>query len=186
MTHDGTRMLVVDSNRNLKVFDIPSRRELPSLPESDAVTSVCSSRLREEVLVNIAQQVSTLQQGPVIRLWDLASRRVVQRYLGHFQGRFVVRSCFGGPHEEFVLSGSEDAQVYIWHRHYGSLLHVLPGHASTVNAICWAQGQDESGPWLVSASDDHTLRVWSADPNCEAEVEVASANSNGAEASAEA
>ena len=30
-------------------------------------------------------KVSALQEGPSVRLWDLTSRRVLQRYLGHFQ-----------------------------------------------------------------------------------------------------
>jgi len=179
VTHDGQRMIVVNSDRNIKVIDISSRRELFALPESDAVTSICVSSLREEVLVNIAQQVSTSQQAPVIRLWDLQARHVAQRYLGHFQGRFVVRSCFGGPREEFVVSGSEDAQIYIWHRHYGSLLEVLPGHAATVNAVCWpcstncrARGveRDDSDfvtHYLISVSDDHTVRVWGPKPAIE-------------------
>lgn len=167
ITSDGVRMIVVDSDRNLKIIDICSHKELLALPESDVVTSVCTSRLREEVLVNIAQQVSTLQQGPVIRLWDLAARRVAQRYFGHFQGRFVIRSCFGGPREEFVFSGSEDAQVYIWHRHYGSLLQVLQGHTSTVNSVCWTHAQDNevtTSSWLISTADDHTIRIWGASP----------------------
>jgi len=74
----------------------------------------------------------------------------------------VVRSCFGGPREEFVFSGSEDAQVYIWHRHYGSLLQVLAGHTAAVNSVCWSSARGEGGPWLISTADDHTLRVWSA------------------------
>jgi len=167
VTHDGKHMLVVNSDRNLKVINLLTRRELFTLPESDAVTSVCASQLRDEVLVNISQQVNTAQQAPVIRLWDLGARRVVQRYLGHFQGRFVVRSGFGGPREQFVISGSEDGQVYIWHRHYGSLLEVLPGHASTVNSVVWPcvfPGYSGSCcPWLVSAADDHTLRIWGPD-----------------------
>lgn len=170
ISYDGTRMVVVNSDRNLKVFDVSSRRELFSLPENDAVTSVHMSQLREDVLVNIAQQVSSSQHAPVIRLWDIAARRVTQRYIGHFQSRFVVRSCFGGPREEFVVSGSEDAQVYIWHRHYGSLLEVLAGHSASVTSVCWLNSPSfgcSATSWLVSASDDHTLRVWSSSMSIE-------------------
>ncbi|CAE7749384.1 unnamed protein product, partial [Symbiodinium microadriaticum] len=163
-TRDGSRVLVVDSDKGIKVFDVASGgKELAPLPESDAVTSISASRLRDEFLVNVAQHVSALQQGPSVRLWDLQTRRVAQRYVGHFQGRFVVRSAFVGEREELVASGSEDAQVYIWHRHYGSLLQVLPGHTATVNSVCWMQGSSPAGEpsgWLVSASDDCTLRVW--------------------------
>lgn len=164
---DSKRLVVADSDRNLKVFDLLSHQVLPSLPECDAVTSVCASTLRDELLVNVAQHVSALQQGPTIRLWDLSARRIVQRYVGHFQTRFVVRSCFAGVREEMVVSGSEDSQVYIWHRHYGSLLQVLSGHASTVNSVCWTTGPlvdgALAGPWLISAADDGTLRVWGVD-----------------------
>jgi WD40 repeat protein len=167
---DGKRMVVVNSDRNLKVFDVFSRRELFTLPESDAVTSLHVSQLREEVLVNIAQQVSSSQHAPSVRLWDIAARRVTQRYLGHFQSRFIVRSCFGGPREEFVVSGSEDAQVYIWHRHYGSLLEVLAGHSASITSVCWLNSCSygcSPTTWLVSASDDHTLRVWSSSMSIE-------------------
>ncbi|CAJ1335932.1 unnamed protein product [Effrenium voratum] len=172
-TKDGSRLLVVDSDKSLKVFDVHSHSALPCLPESDAVTSICVSRLRDELLVNVAQHVSALHEGPAIRLWDLGSRRVLQRYLGHFQSRFVVRSCFAGDREEMVVSGSEDAQVYIWHRHYGSLLQVLAGHSATVNTVCWMRGSSGVGAWLISASDDGTLRVWGSEAEePEAEVEA--------------
>eukprot|EP00913_Durusdinium_trenchii_P032571 g30493.t1 len=66
----------------------------------------------------------------------------------------------GFPEEqEMVVSGSEDAQVYIWHRHYGSLLQVLAGHSATVNTVCWVRAEKDNA-WLISASDDGTLRVW--------------------------
>ena len=69
----------------------------------------------------------------------------------------MIRSVFGGCNEAFVVSGSEDSQIYIWHRHNASLLEVLPGHSGTVNAVAW----NPRDPYmLASASDDQTVRVW--------------------------
>ena len=51
--------------------------------------------------------------------------------------RFVLRPCMGGYQEGFVACGSDDTQVYVWHKETGKLLEVLSGHAGTVNCCSW-------------------------------------------------
>ena len=57
-----------------------------------------------------------------------------------------------------IVSASEDSQVYIWDRHTEALLEVLPGHSGSVNAVSWCPSRG----LLASASDDGTVRLWSA------------------------
>ena len=42
-----------------------------------------------------------------VQLWDLQGLEVVHSYSGHVHHRFALRSCFGGPLQNFVASGSE-------------------------------------------------------------------------------
>ena len=53
--------------------------------------------------------------------------------------------------------------MYIWHLRTGELLHVLPGHSGSVNAVAW----NHANPYLfASASDDRTVRVWGLASDC--------------------
>lgn len=70
----------------------------------------------------------------------------------------MIRACFAGESAQYVCSGSEDANLYVWNRASGELLQVLKGHSASVNSVEWTPCH---GGMIVSASDDHTLRLWS-------------------------
>jgi len=134
----------------------------PCIEESENMTALCVSRLKSIPVV----LVSTSGDGcprPEIHEWDFEHNALVQRYIGHQQGRFVIRSCFGGFRECFVLSGSEDAHVYIWKRRSGQLCARLAGHTGTVNAVAWSP---TDLALFASASDDGTVRLWSTANRC--------------------
>ncbi|EGC37333.1 hypothetical protein DICPUDRAFT_46602 [Dictyostelium purpureum] len=148
---DGRQLIVICHEKKIRIYDLENEKKAEtSLNEADSITSMQLSKDCKYALVNTSCQE--------IHLWDLEKQNIVQKYRGQKQGRFVIRSCFGGVDEAFILSGSEDSTIYIWHRQTGTLLETLSRHSGTVNTVCWSPCSPNI---FCSASDDQTIKVWS-------------------------
>ncbi|KAJ3182334.1 hypothetical protein HDU87_008497 [Geranomyces variabilis] len=151
VSRDGAVMVAISEN-TIRLYNLADRRETGALPETDSITSVAIADDCRHVLVNLSLQE--------VHLWDIVERRLIRKYVGHKQGRFVIRSCFGGLMQNFILSGSEDGKVNVWHRERGVLIEQLEGHSASVNSVSWNPTRN----MFASASDDHTIRVWGLGP----------------------
>ncbi|KAG0584191.1 hypothetical protein M758_3G191600 [Ceratodon purpureus] len=149
ITTDGIHMVSICDHKNIRIYNLEEKTERV-IEEEKPITSLSVSKNGRHLLVNLVSQE--------IHLWDIsATKELPKKYRGHRQGRYVIRSCFGGTDYAFIVSGSEDSQVYIWHRWNGELLDVLPGHSGTVNSVSW---NPVNPHMFASASDDHTIRIW--------------------------
>ena len=91
----------------------------------------------------------------------------MRKFTGHDQGEFVIRTSFGGASENFILTGSGDGKIYVYHRDTGRLVQSISGHSRTVNAVAWNRAASTSptnsrgatAMW-ASCSDDRTVRIW--------------------------
>jgi len=134
----------------LLVFDIASKRNEKSILFEGELTSLSVSQNSQYALVS--------RSPDDIQLWDLSLGRLVRNYTGQRQSKDIIRSCFGGFESNFVVSGSEDGNVNVWHRDTGVLLEVLEGHGEgSVNCVAW---NPRSEKMFASCSDDHTIRIW--------------------------
>lgn len=153
----GRYVLATTSERKVRVYDLEAEAEF-SIAECETLISMSLSSDSRYLLVNLTNQN--------IHLWDLGRGPAIQvpsmpcaSYVGpqEKQSRFVVRSCLGGLGEKFVLSGSEECKVYVYHRRTGELLAALEGHSGTVNAVSW----NPADPLMfASASDDKSIHIW--------------------------
>ncbi|TFY66673.1 hypothetical protein EVG20_g4410 [Dentipellis fragilis] len=115
------------------------------------------------VKISDDSQYALINHAPdEVHLWDISTGRMARKYTGQRQGRHIIRSCFGGVDGNFVVSGSEDGNVYVWHRDRGILLDVLSGHGSgSVNSVAW---NPRNKRMFASCSDDFTIRIWEPTP----------------------
>ncbi|KAG6763280.1 hypothetical protein POTOM_030694 [Populus tomentosa] len=152
---DARDMIVSICRGDTMVFlDWEEKRCRKVIQEEEVITSFSLSKDNKFLLVNLTNQE--------IHLWSLEGYpKVVARYKGHTRSRFIIRSCFGGCEEAFIASGSEDTQVYVWHRGSGKLIQALDGHSGAVNCVSW---NPVNIYMLASASDDGAIRIWGPDP----------------------
>lgn len=147
---DNKTVLAADTHHRIRayVFDNP-RLDYKVIQEQHPIMTFSINSADRLALLNIATQG--------LHLWDLEDKCLVRRFQGVSQGNFTIYSCFGGVHESFVASGSEDNKVYIWHIKREEPLAKLSGHTKTVNCVSWNPIYPSM---LASASDDGTVRIW--------------------------
>lgn len=121
--HRAAIMAAVSTHLGSQPCDVVT---LGSVCENECVTSMCLADDGRHVLVNVSSE-----SRPEVHLWDLEEQVIVQRFRGHRQARYVIRSCFGGARNSFVICGSEDSLVYVWHMSSGALMAKLGGQGPT-------------------------------------------------------
>jgi WD40 repeat protein/serine/threonine protein kinase len=100
------------------------------------------------------QLLSTARDGTV-RLWDVASGKAVQRFVGH---SLPVWSAAFSPDGSQVVTAGEDGTVRIWQT-ADAKSRIYRGHDGPVYAVAWSP----HGNWIASAGEDRAVHVWPAD-----------------------
>ncbi|VAH04071.1 unnamed protein product [Triticum turgidum subsp. durum] len=103
VTPDGKHLICVCPNE-IWFRELRKGREW-KIPERQTISSLSLSGDGQSMIVNLNSQE--------IHLWKTnGSSRVPDKFKGHKQGKFVIRSCFGGSDYHFIASGSEDSQTH--------------------------------------------------------------------------
>lgn len=163
------RLVAICSDQSIHVYDYLRREKLSYISMDDEITCLNLSRDGREMLMN-------LSCGEIwaVRVED---GEVTQKFAGQKQGRFVIRGCYGGANEGFILSGGEgipacccfvlssrltdifaDSKITIWHRHSGRIIEQFAAHESgCVNTVTWNAALSNM---FASAGDDHKVRMY--------------------------
>ncbi|MFF3855673.1 toxin glutamine deamidase domain-containing protein [Micromonospora sp. NPDC002575] len=105
---------------------------------------------------------STSEDGTV-RVWDAVTGAPLRTLGGHTGGAVAVTSWQAGS-ERRLTTADAHGTVRVWDADSGALLRTLEGHTGTVRTVTSLQGEPGRRV-VVSASDDHTVRLWSLPEN---------------------
>lgn len=100
---DGKRLVTISTDKEIYVYNLATRKEEYSMNFKTDLTCVSISRDSRHMLVNMADNE--------LQLFDIEPAQMVQRFLGQKQGKYIIRSAFGGADENLIISGSEGMSV---------------------------------------------------------------------------
>jgi WD40 repeat protein len=78
-------------------------------------------------------------------------------YKGHCNMRTVKSVSFFGPHQEYVMSGSDDGNIFIWDKLNGTLINLIKGDKHVVNVL----SGHPFDPILATVGIDNSVKIFS-------------------------
>jgi WD40 repeat protein len=144
---------VGSSDGNIYILDADNMDVRHTLEQAHA-SSVFAVRYSPD-----GQRLFSGGRDAMLRTWELEkSWRAGSVEPAHW---FTINAIAVHPERPLLATASRDKTIKIWDAQNLRLLKVLEafrdkGHPNSVNALLWVD------PYLVSASDDRTLMVWSA------------------------
>ena len=86
------------------------------------------------------------------------------RYTGHSNTHTDIKEAsFLGERGEYIGAGSDDGNVFIWHKRTGNLVRVLHADESIVNCVQW----HPSSCLLATSGIESVVRLWEPRPEDE-------------------
>ncbi|KAJ7919139.1 WD40-repeat-containing domain protein [Mycena leptocephala] len=127
--HDGTLIVSCAMDGLIRIWDADSGQCLKTLVDDD--NPICSH-------VKFTPNSKFVLASP--KTHDSTT------YSGHTNRTYCIFACFINTKGNYVVSGSEDAKVYIWDLQTRQVLQVLEGHRAIIAS--------------ASMEKDLTIRVW--------------------------
>ncbi|KAH8805855.1 WD domain-containing protein [Xylogone sp. PMI_703] len=150
---DGNRLVAMDCEHHIHVYNFVTRELEYEIDFKVRLTSVSISQDSRYLLINNIEGET--------QMLDLETRDTVRTFIsGEKGGNFMIRSAFGGANESFVITGSEEGGIFIYHKENGTLVEKLEGHKGTCcNSVSW---NPVNPSMFASAGDDGKVKIWAS------------------------
>ena len=149
-------IIISASNTELIIYNIFIKKIEAKIITSEGSQNVYANISKKDKGKYLIYCTSPPNQKSKIILYNLSTKLVEEKYTGFSQKYMIIKCCFSGPDDKFILSGSEDFIIYLWERGIGeNPKYKFKGHFGIVNTIdMW--GND----FIISGSDDKNIKIW--------------------------
>ena len=153
---DG-QYLASGSEGAAQIYDAQSGQKLATFSkDTTTLGNSCNGSVGYVRAVCFSQDSNLLITGTedhVVKIWDVHSRNIRQRLLGHTAGVYSVEASKNGS---FIISGSGDSKAKLWSLHTGMLLRSLDsGHNGGITSVAVSP----SSQHVATASLDGIIRL---------------------------
>ena len=149
-------IIISASNTEITIYNIFTKKIEVKIITSEGSQNVYANISKKDKGKYLVYSTSPPNQKSKIILYNLSTKLVEEKYTGFSQKYMIIKCCFSGPDDKFILSGSEDFIIYLWERGLGeNPKYKFKGHFGIVNTIdMW--GND----FIISGSDDKNIKIW--------------------------
>lgn len=92
------------------------------------------------------------------RLWNFSTGKFLKTYTGHTNSKYCISSAFSVTNGMYIVSGSEDACVYLWDLQTRKVVQKLEGHTDSVLSV--ACHPTENVIASGAHGNDKTVKIW--------------------------
>ena len=136
-------IICYDLSKNKISYKIEIKKEI-------VYSNISKNDKGKYILINISKT------DPKISLYNLGNTKIEGNYYGHTQRTMIIKCSFAGDKDQYIISGSEDSNVYLWDRNIpGRPKYIFKEHLGIVNSV-----ELLFNDVLLSASDDKSLKIW--------------------------
>jgi WD40 repeat protein len=141
---DGRMLGIGTWNSTIRLFNIQTQQELPTLKADDAVRSLAFSPDGTSLAAGTAH---------IVKLWNIERNEELITFKGHED---LVQSVSFSGDGKILATGSNDRTIRLWDLDRCQEISILKGHWGIIQSLAFSPDRKT----LVTGSSDRTVKLW--------------------------